>query len=102
MENEQSTTTTQNKIDSLLQQLETNGEICEDLATDIPAVIAAISDDEALGIVTAFRGFHEMLKNHDDAARLFRYLTLIFECDATRRTLMENIEIGQLEKLSEL
>ena len=102
MENEEQPKTTQNKIDSLLQQLEDNGKICEDLATDIPAVIAAISDAEALGIATAFRGFHKMLENHDDAARLFRYLTLIFECDATRRTLMENIEIGQLEKLCEL
>jgi hypothetical protein len=101
MENEPQTT--QQRIDALIKELETNGGFSLELASDIPAILAAIPDGEIFDLVEqTFRTFRDTWRRHPDVERLFRYLVVLIERDRTRRALMENIECGQLEKIAEL
>jgi hypothetical protein len=101
MENEPKTI--QQKLAGIVEQLEINGRYCQELAAELPAVIAEIEPGEKFDLVMAtFLTFRDTWKNQADVERLFRCLCVLFERDATRRALMEAHEVGSLERIGEL
>jgi hypothetical protein len=91
----------ENKIKHLMEELERNGELSLSLGGDLPAVLAAIPDGPAFDLLDQtcrqFRNIWE--PRQPDIAMFWRYIVDLIHRDQTRRALMENIEVGQLERL---
>lgn len=95
--------TTQAKIDGVVRDIEQNGQLCQQLASALPAAIAAIPDGEVFFLVnTAVRKFRTMWRHHPEAETFWACLATLFERDATRRALFAEHDVGQLEKMGEL
>lgn len=93
----------QQKLAGILTELEKNGELSQELAADLPAVIAAIPDGPTFDLcVTTMRSFRQMWKHHPDCEVFWLTLSTLFERDAVRRGLMQGHEIGSLERIAEL
>jgi hypothetical protein len=94
---------TQQRIDGILKELETNGLYCQQLAGELPAIIAQIEGAEELAILVAtFKTFADVWRQHPEVAALWKCLGRLLERDGTRRALSEGWEIGQLQRITEL
>jgi hypothetical protein len=96
--------TTQQKLDALIQQMETNGRLAEEQAAMLPACFAAIEDGATFDLVAeTFRTFRKMwAKHHPDVERLFSTLCNLVEREKVRRALTEGYEVGTLVRISQL
>src|SRR5438067_5475 len=103
MQDETAPKTIQQKIKSLVAELERNGDCAHELAGMIPTILAAIPDGAVFDLInTTFKEFEKMWRPRDRSADyLFKCLVALIMHERTRRALVENVEVAELEKLAQ-